>query len=86
MTPFELALAYGHVEVAKLLVEAGSIHAIMNSSSEMEDEDQYKGLDVGGKKMDWALDHHQGGKQKTKNILALHRSVWFNEVNIAPLV
>lgn len=52
LTPFEFAILSGSADVAKLLLEYG---AISNTSKQTEDE--YKGLDVGGKKMDWALDH-----------------------------
>ncbi len=42
MTPVEVALCYGNVEVAKILVEQGGIHHMINAALE-DDEEDYKG-------------------------------------------
>ena len=53
-TPFELAIALGNVAAAKELLSIGGLVEV----SEEEPDEEYAGLDVGGKKMDWALEHH----------------------------
>lgn len=55
-TPFEVAIATGKIQPAKILLENGGIGNESNFEEE-DQEDQYEGLDVGGKKMDWALEH-----------------------------
>jgi ankyrin repeat protein len=49
-TPFELAIARGSLQCAELFLANGGIPA------PKDDEEVYEGLDVGGKKMDWALE------------------------------
>eukprot|EP01091_Cochliopodium_minus_P014082 TRINITY_DN470_c0_g2_i1.p1 TRINITY_DN470_c0_g2~~TRINITY_DN470_c0_g2_i1.p1 ORF type:complete len:1824 (-),score=771.42 TRINITY_DN470_c0_g2_i1:113-5584(-) len=51
-TPFELSIARGNVEGARILLKAGGIDL-----PEISEKGQYKGLDVGGKKMEWAFEH-----------------------------
>lgn len=46
MTPVEVALVFGNVEVAELLIKKGGIHATSSSSTAAADEDQYKGIFV----------------------------------------
>ena len=70
-TPFELAIARGNVEGARKLLVAGGIDL-----PDLSEKNEYKGLDVGGKKMEWAFEHmgisffnkKKNNKQKKKII------------------
>eukprot|EP01125_Pyxidicula_operculata_P004026 TRINITY_DN1568_c1_g2_i4.p1 TRINITY_DN1568_c1_g2~~TRINITY_DN1568_c1_g2_i4.p1 ORF type:complete len:578 (-),score=157.46 TRINITY_DN1568_c1_g2_i4:203-1936(-) len=66
LTPLELAIARGNIEVASVFLQYGALNlnapkknklAAANQAASEEDE-VYQGLDVGGKKMSWAFEHH----------------------------
>lgn len=77
MTCFEMAILAGHTDVARLFLEYGCI-----SNTEKVVEDEYKGLDVGGKKMDWALEH-QAPQVKKSTVTALHLAAGYNKAESA---
>lgn len=74
LTPFETALATGNIEIAEILLQAGCLTA----GESIADEDEYQGLDVGGKKMDWALEHH-APTQKKEAHAAIHIAATYNK-------
>jgi len=87
LTPFELAIACGNVSTAALLLQFGALckgeKAAVPGEAEEEKEEDYKGLDVGGKKMDWALDR-QDYLEKKKELegpshSALHVAAYYNQ-------
>jgi ankyrin repeat protein len=76
LTPFDAAIACGNIKVAELLIK----HGALATKRAAEEEDEYQGLDVGGKKMDWALDHHAPVK-KDAMYCALHIAAAYNQVD-----
>lgn len=61
LTPFEIAIASGACNLAQIFLENKGIE--INTLSLQEKREIYEGLDVGGKKMDWAKEHQ--APQKT---------------------
>eukprot|EP01094_Clydonella_sp_ATCC50884_P008158 TRINITY_DN1745_c1_g1_i2.p1 TRINITY_DN1745_c1_g1~~TRINITY_DN1745_c1_g1_i2.p1 ORF type:complete len:420 (+),score=163.42 TRINITY_DN1745_c1_g1_i2:307-1566(+) len=84
LTPFELAVACGEVAAAKALLGLGGAHAVAADAAGGGDESaEYAGLDVGGKKMDWALEHHASGPAKTFTRGALHVAAQYKQADAA---
>lgn len=52
--PLNLAIALGHTEVAKLILEYGDFSTKNDKAAQGPD---YQGLNVGGKKMAWAREY-----------------------------
>eukprot|EP01126_Amoeba_proteus_P055454 TRINITY_DN6887_c0_g3_i3.p1 TRINITY_DN6887_c0_g3~~TRINITY_DN6887_c0_g3_i3.p1 ORF type:complete len:1928 (-),score=499.26 TRINITY_DN6887_c0_g3_i3:166-5883(-) len=69
-TAFDLAIVKGNVEIAKELLSHMADCDIPN------EENQYKGLDVGGKKMDWAKEHHY--REEDESLSSLVLAVFFD--------
>ena len=77
MTPFELAIARGNVSTAAVLLRYGGL-AVEYDLAANDDDDAYEGLDVGGKKMDWALEHRAPAARKfSRN--AAHIAAAYNQ-------
>ena len=72
-TPFNLAIVLGHIETARVLVQRGGVQIV----TEDDLPEIYTGLDVGGQKMDWALEHHH--KEKVRSVYAIHCAATKNQ-------
>eukprot|EP00026_Physarum_polycephalum_P000319 Phypoly_transcript_00319.p1 GENE.Phypoly_transcript_00319~~Phypoly_transcript_00319.p1 ORF type:complete len:1731 (-),score=444.64 Phypoly_transcript_00319:70-5262(-) len=83
-TPFELAIIFGTLDAAQVLLQhAGWLPQVM-SEKQMEQKQKddaggyYTGLNVGGKKMTWASDFY--GKSKKSKNRVLFLAAYFNQV------
>ena len=76
--PFHVAVIFGHIDMITILIENGGVEYI----SEDDLPEIYTGLDVGGQKMDWALDHHSDefkSKPKKRTQTACILASYFNQ-------
>ena len=78
LTPLEVAIARGNKEICKFLIEKGGLKII----TEEDLPEIYTGLDVGGQKMDWALDHHATDDSQDNKHYAIMIATYFNQPEI----
>lgn len=75
-TPLEVAIGNGVTSLAELYLSNKGIDVRIKS----QEKDDYEGLDVGGKKMDWAKEHQAPQKQKYDGS-AFHIAVFYGKRN-----
>ena len=73
--PFILAILLEHLNVARVLIRNGGVKVI----TEEDLPEVYTGLDVGGQKMDWAMEHHHQEEKRTS--FAIHHAAFSNKAN-----
>jgi len=78
LTPFHVAVARGNLDIAKFFVENGGLKVV----TEEDLPEIYAGLDVGGQKMDWALDHHASNDENEIKDKAVLIAALYNQPSV----
>jgi len=87
LNPLEMAVSLGKINFVERLLQLGALRkpegVIPESEKQPKDEEEeervYKGLDIGGRKMDWAVKRKEKSEKVKLTTSAIHIAAFYNQ-------